>query len=59
MVLSDAAKEFSPASTVGFGMDADTMEQVNCDIENVRGALEDNRLVCSLLEDILTLETKI
>lgn len=59
MVLSDAAKEFSPASTVGFGMDADTMEQVNCDIENVRGALEDNPLVCSLLEEILTLETKI
>lgn len=57
-VLNDAAKEFSPASTVGFGLDAESLDEVECDIENVRGSLEENPLVCSLLEEILTLEKK-
>ena len=58
-VLNDAAKEFSPAATVGFGKDSDRIQDKEIDIESVRGALEDNSLVCSLIEEILSLEGKI
>lgn len=58
-VLNDAAKEFSPAATVGFGKDSDRIQDKELDIESVRGALEDNPLVCTLIEEILSLEGKI
>lgn len=59
LILDDAAKEFSPGYAVGFGMDSDKSEDFEADLESVRGTLEDNSLVCALIEEILRLETKI
>lgn len=58
-VLNDAAKEFSPVATVGFAKDSEKEIDILTDIEQVRGNLEDNSLVCNILEEILNLETKI
>lgn len=55
MALDDASKEFAPASTVGFGRDTEREEDFIKDVESVRGTLEENPLVCTLIEEILQL----
>ena len=55
MILENAAKEFSVPFTVGFGLDGLPGDREK-DVEAVRGVVEDNPFICSLLEEIVNLE---
>ena len=55
LILQDAAKEFGPSATIGYGHDRDDKEQKQ-DFETVRGHFEENKFVKSVEADSKRIE---
>ena len=58
LVLNDAAKEFGPATRIGFGQDG-APEDVAADFAAVRGDFETNTFVEQMKQDMAALEQRI